>query len=205
VYVGIDDSLAGIIAYYDPARPQAQPLVTWLHTHGVHELYMVTGDDVAAAEPIADALGVDHVRAGVMPDEKAAIVAELQRRGHTVAVVGDGINDSPALALADVSISLKSGADVARETADVVLMQPRKLMRIAEAIQLSRDCVGLIRQNLAIVAAPNAAALGLATTVGLSPVASTLLNNGSSIVAAVNSLRPLMADGALRPRAMLGR
>jgi Cu2+-exporting ATPase len=191
VYVAIDDELAGLIAYYDPPRPQASRLIDWLKGNGVTEILMVTGDEAAAAEPVARALGITRVHAATMPDEKAVIVASLQAEGHVVAVIGDGINDSPALALADVSISLRSGADVAKETADVVLMRPKQLMSLAHAIQLSRECMGLIRQNLALVAGPNATALALATGGVLSPVAATLVNNGSTILAGVNSLRPL--------------
>jgi Cu2+-exporting ATPase len=155
---------------------------------------MVTGDEPAAAEPIARAVGITQVHAATMPDEKAKIVRRLQAEGHTVAVIGDGINDSPALALADVSISLRGGADVARETADVVLMHPKHLMSLAHAIQLSRECMGLIHQNFALVATPNATALALATAGRLNPVAATLLNNGSTILAGVNSLRPLFVE-----------
>ena len=126
-----------------------------------------------------------------MPDDKAAIVRELKQRGHVVAVVGDGINDSPALALADVSISMSHGADVARETADVVLMDS-DLWRLPHAMELARHCVGLIRENIAMVAAPNAVALVLGGLGRLSPTAATILNNGSSILAGMNGLRPLV-------------
>jgi Cu2+-exporting ATPase len=131
------------------------------------------------------------VHAGALPDEKAAIVRDLQEQGRVVAVVGDGINDSPALAQADVSVSLPHGAGVAQETADVLLMDS-DLSGLIRGIDLARQCVGLIRQNLVVVGVPNAAALALASVGGLSPVGSTLLNNGSTVVAALNSLRPLV-------------
>ncbi len=200
VYVAVDDELAGLVAYYDPPRPQAPLLIDWLKQNGVTEILMVTGDEPAAAEPVARALGITQLHAAALPDEKARIVAELQARGRVVAVIGDGINDSPALALADVSISLRSGAEVARQTADVVLMESKNLMSLAHAIQLSRECMGLIHQNFAIVAAPNATALVLATAGFLNPVAATLMNNGSTIVAGVNSLRPLLAKRKVTER-----
>lgn len=151
---------------------------------------MVTGDEASTARAVARLVGIARVEAGVLPDEKAAIVRRLQEEGHVVAVVGDGINDSPALAHADVSVSLSHGADVARETADVILTDSN-LTSLVHAIDLARQCVGLIRQNLVVVGVPNVAALALATAGGLSPVGSTLLNNGSTVVAALNSLRPL--------------
>jgi P-type Cu2+ transporter len=149
------------------------------------------------ARVVASSLDVQQVHAGRLPDEKADIVRELQRRGRTVAVVGDGINDSPAFALADVSVSLPHGSDVARETADVVLTESG-LWGLVHAIQLSRQSIGLIRQNLFVVGVPNAAALALAAAGRLTPVGATLLNNGSTIVAAVNSLRPLLTTDGKR-------
>jgi P-type Cu2+ transporter len=195
VYLAIDGELSGLVSYYDPPRPQASKLVCWLKENGVSDILMVTGDEVAAAEPVAQALGITQLHAAALPDEKARIVADLQARGRTVAVVGDGINDSPALAMADVSISLSSGADVARQTADVVLMQPKNLMNLALMMQLSRQCMGLIHQNFGIVAGPNAGALALATVGAINPVLATVVNNGSTIVAGLNSLRPLLTDG----------
>jgi Cu2+-exporting ATPase len=189
-YVAVDDSLIGVIGYLDPPRPEAASVVHWLRTHGVDEVLMVTGDEPAAARAVAEPLGISRVHAGALPQDKADIVRELQGAGHVVAVIGDGINDSPALALADVSVSLAHGADLAREAADVVLMEP-ELGRLPHAIELSRAAMGLIRQDVALVAAPNAVAMGLATAGLLSPIGATLLSNGSTVLAAMNSLRPL--------------
>ncbi|HEV8636776.1 MAG TPA: heavy metal translocating P-type ATPase [Chloroflexota bacterium] len=200
VYVAVDDRLVGVVGYHDPPRPEAPAVVAWLRRHGVRELLMVTGDEPAAARAIARSLGIDRVHASALPHEKAEMVRELQRRGHVVAVVGDGINDSPALALADVSISMRHGADVARETADVVLVEPH-LWGIAQAIELSRGALGLIRQNLALVGLPNAAAMALAATGAVSPLGATLISNGSTVVAAMNSLRPLATNGRARGHA----
>jgi Cu2+-exporting ATPase len=197
VYVAVDDTLAGVLAYEDPLRPEAEAVIGQLRALGIQEILIVTGDELVTAQAVASSLDVQQVHAGTLPDEKADIVRELQRRGRIVAVVGDGINDSPALALANVSVSMPHGSDVARETADVVLTES-DLWGLVHAIQLSRQGIGLIRQNLFVVGVPNAAAMALAAAGRLTPVGATLLNNGSTIVAAVNSLRPLMTtDGKL--------
>ncbi len=191
VYVGVDDALAGVIAYHDPPRAESGEVIRWLKAHGVGEVLMVTGDEADAAHAVAETVGITRVHVATLPEEKADIVRELQRLGHVVAVVGDGINDSPALAVADVSISLRHGADVARETADIVLMDP-DLRKLVRAIELSRASLDLIRQNLMLVGLPNVAAMALAVFGRLDPVGATLLSNGSTILAAGNSLRPLL-------------
>jgi len=133
----------------------------------------------------------DITYAQAFPDEKARIVRELHRVGRTVAFVGDGLNDSVALAYADVSISFAHGSDIARETADVVLMD-NNLLDLLEAIAISHQTRNLIDQNIALVVAPNLMALGLASTIGLNPLVATAIHNGSAIAAGVNSLRPLV-------------
>ena len=198
VYVAVNGTLAGLLAYQDPVRPEGPAVIKHLQDRGIREILMVTGDEPATARTVARRLGICRVHASVLPDEKAAIVRSLQREGHVVAVVGDGINDSPALSRADVSISMAHGADVARETADVLLTDS-DLWGLIQAIDLARQSVELIRQNLVIVGVPNVAALALAAVGRLSPVGSTLLNNGSTVVAALNSLRPIMpVDGHQR-------
>src|SRR5205085_12660856 len=124
--------------------------------------------------------------------EKADIVRELQKGGRTVAMIGDGINDSPALAHADVGIAMKNGADVARETADVVLMEDN-LWKLIGAIDASKDAIRLVRQNYAIIAGLNTLALALSIPGGLmTPTFAAFLSNGSAIVASLNAIRPIL-------------
>lgn len=198
VYVAIDGTLAGVIVSEDPIRPEAPAVLRALRERGVRRVLLVTGDRQEAGAYVGRQLGVDAVIAESFPEQKARVVQELAAAGYRVAFVGDGINDSPALAYADVSVSLRHGADVARETADVLLMDGG-LAALPEARRLAQDGMRVVRQSVAIVAAPNAVALALAAAGRLSPVAATIINNGSTIVAGLNALRPL----AQRPRATL--
>jgi P-type Cu2+ transporter len=199
VYVGVDAALAGLIAYHDPARAESAGVVRWLLAHGVREVHLVTGDSPAAARALAKRLGIAHVHAGALPDDKAALVRALQRRGCVVAMVGDGFDDALALVQADVSVSLAHGADIAQETADVVLLE-RDLMGLVRAIEWCRFSRGLIRENFLLVTAPNTIALLLAATGRVSPVVARLLSDGSTLLAAANSLRPLFgAPPVARP------
>jgi len=192
VFVARDGHVLGWVCYADVPRPEAREVLAKLHRRGVCNLIMVTGDNPQVARAVAKQLGIDRVEASVFPERKAEIVRELRAEGHVVGVIGDGINDSPALAYADVSFSLKGGTDVARETADVVLHGD--LHGLPEAIDLSREATSLIRQNLAITAVPNAAGLLLAGAGVLGPIGATVLSNGSTVAAAVNALRPLMKN-----------
>jgi Cu2+-exporting ATPase len=190
IYVAVDGDLGGTIVCEDPIRPEAPGVLEAVRHAGVRYTMLLTGDSYGAADAVARQLGIDQVVAESFPEQKAAIVRELHDRGYRVAFVGDGINDSPALAYADVSVSLRHGADVARETADIVLME-RGIAALPEAIQICRDGLRTIRQSIGIVAVPNALALGLAAAGLLSPVAATVLNNGSAIVAGLHALHPL--------------
>ena len=193
-YIAIDGVLAGLIAYADTLRPEAAAMISKMHKRGVKKIIMATGDIEASAQSIARQIGVDEVLSGAFPENKADLVKELKQQGYTVAVVGDGINDSPALAHADVAISLKGGTHAAREHADVVLTDDN-LLRVAQAIDIARGSMHLIKETMALVAVANGAGLALTAVGMVGPAGATLLNNGSAIVAAVNSLRPLMAPG----------
>jgi len=212
VFVVRDGAPIGFVAYADAPRPEAAAVVRGLRARGVRNLIMVTGDNPRVAEIVARQVGIDRVEAEVFPEGKAELVRELRRRGHVVGVVGDGINDSPALSFADVSFSLKAGSDAARETADIVLHGD--LTGLGESIDLAREAMGLVRQNLTLVVVPNAAGMVLAGLGLLNPIAATAINNGSAILAAANGLRPLVsrpgderrgATHAGRPTVLPGR
>lgn len=186
----VDGVLKGVIPYADRIRRESREVVTALQHAGIKHVVMITGDNRAIADAVARQLGIEECFAETLPSSKAEIVQDLQRRGRTVAMVGDGINDSPALAYADVGIAMKHGADVARETADVVLMEDN-LWKLITAIEISRGAMGRISQNYAIIAGLNALAFLLAIPTGvLSPNAAAVLSNGSAILASLNSIRP---------------
>lgn len=197
IYVASDGELLGAIAYRDPLRSESRQVIKALQAEGM-EIHLLTGDKKQTAHAVAGELGIDitHTHAEAFPEEKVAVVKDLHAKGKTVAFAGDGINDSPALAYAEVSVSFANGSEVARETADVVLME-NNLRGLPEAIAIARQAMELIHQNTGIVAIPNLAALVLAVAVGIDPLAATLVNNGSTVVAGINGLRPLLADNEI--------
>jgi P-type Cu2+ transporter len=197
LFVAVDGRLCGLLAYADPLRPEAPAVVRALRAQGIKEIVILSGDHPTVARQVADSLGISRYVAEVLPAEKASVVGELQTAGYTVAVVGDGINDSPALAQADVGIAVKGGTAVAQDTAHVAL-RAGDLWRIPGAIDIARESVRLIRQNWQCVAIPNTVALALAGVGLLGPVGATLISNGSAIVALGNALRPLLTPIELR-------
>ena len=192
VYVAVDGTLAGLIPFTDQIRPESREVIERLHTMGIHNSVMLTGDNAVVARAVCRRLGLSHQFADMLPADKAEVIQRYQRDGNVVAMVGDGINDSPALSFADVGIAMKHGAEVARESADVVLMED-SLWKLVKAVEISRGAVGLIRQNYAIVAGLNTLALGLALPGGLiSPSVTALISNGSAILASLNGIRPIL-------------
>jgi heavy metal translocating P-type ATPase len=193
VFIAIDGQLVGVLVLADPLRPEARAIVRALRERGIAEVVMLTGDHPAVAKRVADALGISRYIADALPDQKAALVKTLQLEGHTVAVVGDGVNDSPALAQADVGIAVRGGADAARETAHVALLEGN-LWKIPQAIDIAHESLHLIRQNWKLIAYPNTIALALSLPGLIGPIGATLISNGSAILATLNALRPLF-DG----------
>jgi Cu2+-exporting ATPase len=191
IYVACNGEVLGALQYADPLRLESQQVVKTLREQFGAEIHILTGDNRQRASVVAKELDIplSQTHAEAFPEDKAAVVRDLHRRGKTVAFVGDGINDSAALAYADVSVSFRDGAEVARETADVVLMK-NDLRGLVEAIAIARYAKQIVYQNVGIVAVPNLSGLAIAATVGLNPMAATLINNGSSAIAGVNSLRP---------------
>jgi Cd2+/Zn2+-exporting ATPase len=187
-----NDSPIGVIMLADTPRPNAAGVIESLHAMGVRPCVMLTGDRAAVADPIARALGIDEVRAELMPQDKLRIIGELQERYGPMAMIGDGVNDAPALATAAVGIAMGgAGTDVAIETADVALMAD-DLRKLPDAIALARFSRKIIRQNLFIalgviaLLAPSAA-LGF-TYLGVA----VLFHEGSTVVVVLNSMRLLL-------------
>jgi len=181
LYLAVDGHLAGIIAIADRIKDEARDVVERLGKMGI-EVYMLTGDHRTTAQAIAKQAGIEHVFAEVQPEDKAKRVEELQGRGLTVAMIGDGINDAPALARADLGIAMGTGIDVAIETGDVVLMQG-KLAGVITALELSRATMRNIKQNLFWAFAYN--------VIGI-PVAAGLL-----YIFGGPTLNPMIAGGAM--------
>jgi Cu+-exporting ATPase len=197
--LGVDGRAAGILAIADAVRPTTPEAIARLHADGMR-IVMLTGDNRLAAEAVARQLGIDEVIAEVLPQEKHAVVRRLQEDGHVVAMAGDGINDAPALAQADVGIALGTGTDVAIESAGVTLIQP-DLRGISRARALSRATMRTIRQNLFLAFAYNvlsipAAAMGLVTPVWASAAMSL-----SSLSVVGNSLRLRLPKREPEPQA----
>jgi len=192
VHVALDGKAAGLIAIADAPRETAVEAVTALKELGIRPV-MLTGDNQATAQRIAKEVGIEEVLAEVLPGEKAARVAELQAQGRKVAMVGDGVNDAPALAGADVGIAIGAGTDVAIETADVVLMRSDPL-DVATAVQISRGTVRKMRQNLGWAIGYNSLALPIAAGVFepfgfmLRPEIAAISMSGSSVLVALNAL-----------------
>ncbi len=201
VYVAVDGAVRGVIAYADPVRNEARRIIMALcDRHGM-EIHLLTGDKSETARAVGADLDVPpaHVHGDLFPEQKAALLRELRARGRRVAFVGDGINDLPALAYADVSVSFGGATAVARETADVVLIEDN-LHALPDALSAARQALRLVRQNIAIVGGVNLAALTAAMTTGLPPTAAAVVHNGSTVVAAVNGLRPLLGNDGRRRR-----
>jgi len=192
VQVAIDGRAAAVIAIADAPRETAAAAITALRDLGLRPV-MLSGDSQATAERVAAELGIDEVIAEVLPADKAAKVAELQRQGRKVAMVGDGVNDAPALARADVGIAIGTGTDVAVETADFVLMRSDPL-DVATAITISRGTVRKMHQNLAWAVGYNSLALPVAAGVFeplgfvLRPEVGAISMAGSSIIVALNAV-----------------
>ena len=194
MFVSVGEQMAGLIGVADAIKPSAKRAIDRLHRHLV-EVIMMTGDNQKTADSVAEKLGIDEVFAEVMPEDKAAKVKELQSQGKIVAMAGDGVNDAPALAQADVGIAFASGTDVAVESADITLLKPN-LNGILKARDLSKATMRNIRQNLFFAFIYNIVGVPIAAGVLfpffgllLSPMIASAAMTFSSVSVIANALR----------------
>ncbi|HWF68947.1 MAG TPA: manganese-exporting P-type ATPase CtpC [Mycobacterium sp.] len=187
--LAVDGTLVGLISLRDEVRPEAPDVLKNLRTNGIRRIVMLTGDHPDIATVVAGELGIDEWRAEVLPEDKLEVVRQLQDEGYIVGMVGDGINDAPALAAANIGIAMGlAGTDVAVETADVALAND-DLNRLLDVGDLGARAVEVIRQNYGMSIAVNAAGLLIGAGGALSPVLAAILHNASSVAVVANSSR----------------
>ena len=193
-WVAIDGEPAGLVAVADPIKPDAVASLRALRAAGLR-IVMLTGDNETTARAVARELGIDEIHAGMSPEEKHEVIAALQAQGHVVAMAGDGINDAPALARADVGIAMGTGTDIAIESAGITLVKG-DLRGIAKARTLSRFTMRNIRQNLFFAFVYNAIGIPVAAGVlypifgvVLSPMLASAAMSASSVSVITNALR----------------
>jgi Cu+-exporting ATPase len=199
MFLGVDGKLAGFVAVADPIKPSTPEAIAKLHKLGL-KIVMATGDNPTTARAVASQLGIDTVHAEVKPEDKLRLIDELQRNGAVVAMAGDGVNDAPALAKADVGIAMGTGADVAMESAGLTLLKG-DLRGIVRAVNLARATMRNIKQNLVFAFAYNALGVPIAAGVLypafgmlLSPMIAAAAMSLSSVSVVGNALRLRNAD-----------
>lgn len=179
----------GVIAVADRVRADAADMVDLLYRSGVKNVLMLTGDVAPVAQAVADQVGIDQLHAGLLPEDKLTIVSDLQQRGHTVAMVGDGVNDAPALAAADIGVAMGvAGTGVAIETADIALMR-EDLVTLPQAIRLARRTVNNMRQNIAIALTTVVLLLAGVFAGGVTMSLGMLVHEASVLVVIANAMR----------------
>lgn len=193
LYVANECGPVGLIALRDTLRAETPATLARLRRLGIERLVMISGDRRVMAEALGRELGFDAIHAEVVPEDKAALVQQLQAEGAKVAFVGDGVNDGPALTVADVGIAMPRGADIARATADILLMDDR-LDAVADAREIAAKTMGLIRTNFRAAVGLNTAILAGAVSGRLPPLGSALLHNGTTLGVLLNALKGVQLE-----------
>jgi Cd2+/Zn2+-exporting ATPase len=189
VPVAIDGNVAGLLVIADTPRAASQQAVADLKALGIRETVLISGDNEAVAQAIGQSLGVDRVHAEVLPEEKLTFIREMQAAGRMVAFVGDGVNDAPALAVADVGIAMGTiGTNVALETADIVLLSDQ-LERLPALIALSRKTLTTVRNNVIFAMGMNVISVILSVSGVIGPVVGAVMHEVSALPVVANSAR----------------
>lgn len=190
LYVGTHEAAIGLIALRDTLRADAKQVLEGLRELGIKHLVMLTGDRYNRARAMADELGIDEVFAEQVPEEKASVLQQLRAEGRTVAFVGDGVNDGPALVAADVGIAMSRGAELARATADVVLLED-ELSLLLDAVEISQRTMKLVSSNYRYAIGINTGVMLGAAMGWLSPMTTAVLHNGTTVALLFKALKGL--------------
>jgi P-type E1-E2 ATPase len=191
LYLAIGGILSAAIGISDPLRPEAKEMTALLKESGIRHIVMLTGDNQNTARAIAEELGIDDYRAEVLPEDKAAFIRAMQEQGRRIIMIGDGINDSPALSAADAGIAISEGAEIARQIADITI-GANDLQKIVMLRTLSDKLMQRIRMNFRVIVGFNSGLIVLGLLGVLSPSASALLHNASTIALGLNSTTKLL-------------
>ena len=198
VYFAIDGKLEALICIEDPVRVEAKYVIEELKELGIKNIVMLTGDSESGAKSIANALGIDKYESQVLPEDKSRIVEKLKEEGKTVIMVGDGINDSPALAVADVSVSMKNSSDIAREVADISLLSD-DLYDLVTLRKLSTGMFDKIYINYHGIVAVNSTLIALGILGTITPATSSMIHNLSTMLFGVMSTRSVLDEDEYTP------
>lgn len=190
LYFGCGGNLAGVIAVQDPVREDAPHFIRMLEKKAMKRIIMLTGDGNETAKTVAKQLRINEYYSQVLPDDKTFLVNQLKSEGHTVAMIGDGVNDSAALTSADLGVSMKHGADIAKETSDIILTGER-LDSLIDAMDISHQSMNRIRRNFLFIVASNTVFIGLGITGIITPAMMALLHNLGTVLTCVASIRPI--------------
>ena len=193
LYLCIDGELAAVICIHDPLRREAKDAVKELHESGFTNVVMMTGDNRRTAESVAAEVGVDAVYAEVLPEDKAAFIRQEKEKGHTVIMVGDGVNDSPALSEADAGIAISTGAAIAREIADITVAS-EDLFELVTLRKLSEALMARIHGSYRFIVAFNLSLITLGVAGVLPPAISALLHNTSTLGIGLKNMTDLLEE-----------
>ncbi len=196
IYLAIDGMLTAVLCIFDPVRDEASLVMDELHKFGIKNICMMTGDNLKTARAVAEKIGIDEFYAEVLPEDKAAYVRKQKELGHKVVMIGDGVNDSPALSEADVGVAIEAGAAIAREIADITISTDN-LMRLVTMRKISAALMERIHSNYRFVIGFNSTLIALGLSGIMSPSSSALLHNGSTILTGVKSMTNLLGEQEL--------
>ncbi len=193
IFIAVSNRLAGAISYQDALRPESRQVIEGLKARGVEKSMLISGDSKNVVCQVSQTLGIEDYYGETFPQEKSRIISRLKTKGFMTVMVGDGINDGPALAVSDVGISMKESSDVARETADVVLLN-NNLTGLLDLLDISRQTMIRLRECSRMILIPSVAAMGLAVPGLIGPGMATFVNDGAAVLACIHAVRAGMKE-----------